>query len=81
MPSLESRTYTIQAVATANGREYREGYELIDQRDLEVRYLYRPATADVQGIDVNVVPGLRRRLRDGRSATRCPRASRSWATR
>jgi LmbE family N-acetylglucosaminyl deacetylase len=59
VPSLESRTYTIQAVATANGREYREGYELIDQRDLELRHLYRPATAEVRGIDVKVVPGLR----------------------
>lgn len=58
VPSLETRAYTIQAVATANGREYREGYEVIDHRDLEVRYLYRPATAEVNGIDVATAPNL-----------------------
>ncbi len=59
---------SIQAVATAapsaeatgaRAREYREGYEIIDQRDLEVRYLYRPATAEVHGADVATVPGLK----------------------
>ena len=45
---------TIGAVATANGRIYREGYELIDQRDLEVRYWYRPSTATVRGVRVAV---------------------------
>jgi len=50
---------TIEAVATASGREYREGYEVIDHRDLEVRYLYRPATTRVRGVDVTMVPGLK----------------------
>lgn len=58
VPSVESKAYTVQAVATANGREYREGYEVIDHRDLEVRYLYRPATAEVTGIDVATAPNL-----------------------
>jgi LmbE family N-acetylglucosaminyl deacetylase len=58
VPSVEDRAYTIEAIATAGGREYREGYEVIDQRDLEVRYLYRAATMDVKGLDVNVVPNL-----------------------
>jgi LmbE family N-acetylglucosaminyl deacetylase len=58
VPALETRSYTLQAVAAANGREYREGYEVIDQRDLDVRYLYRPATAEVKGIDVVTVPNL-----------------------
>ena len=57
-PTLENRAYAIEAVAAANAREYREGYEVIDQRDLEVRYLYRPAVADVRGVDVNVTAGL-----------------------
>jgi hypothetical protein len=51
--------YTIAAVATGGGREYREGYETIQQRDLETRFLYQPATIDVRGIDVVTVPGLR----------------------
>jgi hypothetical protein len=58
VPALEPRAYTVHAVATANGREYREGYEVIDQRDLEVRYLYRPAISEVKGLDVATVPGL-----------------------
>jgi len=48
--------------ASGNGkalREYREGYEILAQRDLETRYLYRPSTAHVRGVDVNVVPGLK----------------------
>jgi hypothetical protein len=52
-PSTEQES-TIGAVATANGRIYREGYELIDQRDLEVRYWYRPSTATVRGVRVAV---------------------------
>ncbi len=55
----------IEAVATETAPrkggpyEYREGYEVIDQRDLEVRYLYRPARAEVHGVDVATVPGLK----------------------
>jgi LmbE family N-acetylglucosaminyl deacetylase len=47
------------AVATAGGREYREGYELIEPRDLEARHLYKPAIARVRGVDVQVVPNLK----------------------
>ena len=32
-----------------DGREYAEGFEEIDFRDLEVRYLYRPSTIGVRG--------------------------------
>jgi LmbE family N-acetylglucosaminyl deacetylase len=52
------RTYEVRAVATAAGKEYRDGYELIEHRDLETRYLYRPARSEVRGLDVKVVPGL-----------------------
>jgi LmbE family N-acetylglucosaminyl deacetylase len=58
VPSLENRTYDIQAVASAQGKEFTEGYELIAKRDLETRYLYRPATTSVRGIDVSVPAGL-----------------------
>ena len=57
--TIDPKPYTVEAVATVDGRTYREGYELIDQRDLEVRYLYRPATVAVRGIDVNVLPNLK----------------------
>ena len=59
MPSTSNETFAIEAVATAAGREYREGYEVIDHRDLEVRYLYRPATAAVRAVNVTTVAGLK----------------------
>ena len=43
IPSIADRDYQIQAVAVADGREYREGYETIEYRDLEARQLYRTA--------------------------------------
>jgi LmbE family N-acetylglucosaminyl deacetylase len=54
MPSIEDKPYTIEAVATSGGREYREGYDLLDERDLELRYLYKPAKVMVRGVAVNV---------------------------
>jgi LmbE family N-acetylglucosaminyl deacetylase len=59
IPSLEGREYRIEAVATSDGREYREGYTTIRHRDLETRYLYRDAVASVRGIDVKIAPGLK----------------------
>jgi LmbE family N-acetylglucosaminyl deacetylase len=57
--AIDAKPYEVVAVATAEGRQYREGYELIEPRDLEARYLYRPSTAAVRGIDVQVVPNLK----------------------
>ena len=48
----------IHAVAEYGGREYTEGYRVIAHRDLEPRHLYRPATMEVRGIDVQVAPNL-----------------------
>ena len=58
-PRLEAgRTYTIEAVAEVGGEAYRLGYEAIKHRDLDVPYLYRPATTDVRAIDVEIAPDL-----------------------
>jgi hypothetical protein len=57
--ALDAREYTIEAVASSNGRDYTEGFDVIEHRDLETRYLYRPATAVVRGVDVAIAPGLR----------------------
>ena len=67
--AVDAKPYQIEAVATAapasaeatvaKGKEYREGYELIDHRDLELRYLYRPSTTDVRGVNVATVAGLK----------------------
>jgi LmbE family N-acetylglucosaminyl deacetylase len=59
IPPLAAREYRIEAVATSGGRTYRDGYTTIRHRDLETRYLYRPATASVRGIDVAIRPGLK----------------------
>ncbi len=57
--TIDAKPYAVEAVATSGGQRYREGYELIDQRDLELRYLYRPSTVEVRGIDVTVLPNLK----------------------
>jgi hypothetical protein len=57
--TIGARTYAIEAIAFDGLGEYREGYELIDHRDLDVRYLYRDATTTVRGVDVTTVAGLK----------------------
>ena len=57
--AIDTRLHDVVAVATANGRSYREGYELIEPRDLEARYLYQPSTTQVRGVDVKLVPNLK----------------------
>ena len=59
VPTVEKRDYTIEAVAKANGREFDEGYDVVEHRDLETRYLYRDAVSRVRGIDVKIAPGLK----------------------
>jgi LmbE family N-acetylglucosaminyl deacetylase len=59
IPKLAAnQDYKIQAVAEYNGKEYIEGYEVIAQRDLEPRHLYRNATMEMRGVDVSVAPNL-----------------------
>ena len=57
-PKIEERNYEVQAVARAKGREYSEGYSIIEKRDLETRLAYRPATVNVLGIDISTPAGL-----------------------
>ncbi len=57
-PALEDREYRIAAIASSGGQEFREGYDTIQKRDLETRYLYREAAASVRGVDVMVPAGL-----------------------
>ena len=56
---MSAQLYEIDAVAIDGLGEYRDGYELIDHRDLEVRYLYREATTTVRGVNVTTVAGLK----------------------
>ena len=57
--TIDTQLHDVVAVATADGKQYKEGYELIELRDLEARYLYRPSIAKVRGVDVQVVPNLK----------------------
>ncbi len=57
--TIDTQLRDVVAVATADGKAFREGYELIEPRDLEARYLYRPSVAKVRGVDVQVVPNLK----------------------
>lgn len=59
VPALESRGYAVAAVAKAGDKEFRDGYDTIEHRDLETRYLYRRAASDVRGVDVQIPAGLR----------------------
>jgi GlcNAc-PI de-N-acetylase len=56
--AVESREYSVQAVAIGNGNEFTEGYDVIEHRDLETRYLYQAAISRVHGVDVQIAPGL-----------------------
>ncbi|MGQ0734801.1 MAG: PIG-L family deacetylase [Acidobacteriota bacterium] len=58
-PAIQARQHTIRAVATVAGRDYAEGYDLIDHRDLGLRYLYSASAAEVRGIDVQTVANLK----------------------
>jgi LmbE family N-acetylglucosaminyl deacetylase len=51
--------YGIGVVATSGKREYTEGYDVIEHRDLETRYLYHRALPMVRGVDVKIAPGLK----------------------
>ena len=57
--TIDTQLHDVVAVATVDGKQYKEGYELIEPRDLEARYLYRPSIAKVRGVDVQVMPNLK----------------------
>jgi hypothetical protein len=58
-PSIQEKQHRIEAVASAGGRDYTEGYDLIDYRDLGLQYLYSPSVAEIRGIEVKTVPDLK----------------------
>ena len=57
--SAGAQEYRVDAVATLDGREYTEGYDVVEHRDLETRYLYHPARIDVRGVDVAIAQNLK----------------------
>ena len=55
---LPGRDAVVTAVATAGGADYSEGYQVVAHRDLETRYLFRPARSVIRPMDVAVAENL-----------------------
>jgi len=55
---LEEKPYTITAVASYNGHEYKEGYHSVGYPGLRPYNLYRASAYRTTGVDVKVAPGL-----------------------
>jgi LmbE family N-acetylglucosaminyl deacetylase len=56
---MAEKAYTMTAVATYAGREYREGYQTVGYAGLLPANLYKPATYRARGVDVKVAEGLK----------------------
>jgi len=57
--NLHEGTYKITARAEYNGKQYAEGFKVITRPDLDSYYAYRPATENVQAVDVKRPPQLK----------------------
>lgn len=55
---LASRSYEIHAVATADGKSFREGFDQVGYQGLRPYYLYQPATYRARGVAIKVPPHL-----------------------
>ena len=56
--SVAAKSYELHAVASYNGREYRQGYQRIGYPGLRPYNLYRPANYEATGAGVKIAPGL-----------------------
>jgi LmbE family N-acetylglucosaminyl deacetylase len=56
---MTETAYTMTAVASYGGKQYREGYRTVGYAGLLPANLYRPATYRARGADVKVAPGLK----------------------
>jgi hypothetical protein len=56
--ALEARAHSIRAIATAGGKSYSRGYDTIQHRDLETRFLFKDASLSIRGIDAEIAPNL-----------------------
>jgi LmbE family N-acetylglucosaminyl deacetylase len=57
--NLHEGTYKITARAEYNGKQYAEGFKIITRPDLDSYPAYRPATENVQAVDVKLPGQLR----------------------
>jgi LmbE family N-acetylglucosaminyl deacetylase len=54
----DAGNYQVRAIATAEGREFRDGYQVIAYHHIQERHLFHPAAARVEAIDVRLAPGV-----------------------
>jgi LmbE family N-acetylglucosaminyl deacetylase len=57
--NLHEGTYKVTAQAEYDGKQYAEGFKVITRPDLDSYYAYRPATENVQAVDVKLPPQLK----------------------
>ncbi|HKR96480.1 MAG TPA: PIG-L family deacetylase [Candidatus Angelobacter sp.] len=57
--NLHEGTYKVTAQAEYSGKQYAEGFKIITRPDLDSYPAYRPATENVQAVDVKLPPQLR----------------------
>lgn len=57
--NLHEGAYTVTARTEYNGKQYAEGFKVITRPDLDSYYAYRPATENVQAVDVKLPPQLK----------------------
>ena len=57
--NLHEGTYKVTARAEYDGKQYAEGFKVITRPDLDSYYAYRPATENVQAVDVKLPSQLR----------------------
>jgi LmbE family N-acetylglucosaminyl deacetylase len=55
---IEEKPYTLTAVATYDGHDYKEGYHRVGYPGLRPYNLYRPSSYRTNGVNVKVAPGL-----------------------
>ncbi len=59
VPDLEAGlVYDVRAVSHVGDATVSEGYQIIRHRDMETRYLFREATTQVTGLQVDISPDL-----------------------
>ncbi len=56
---MAETAYTMTAVASFGGKEYREGYKTVGYAGMLPANLYRPATYTARAVQVKVAPGLK----------------------
>ena len=54
--SVQPGKYEVEALVTLDGKEYREGFQRIAYHHIQTRYLFRPARATIQVLNVQVAP-------------------------